>query len=79
MSLQSHSSRSEFWRVISGSGKAEVDGVPRALKVGDEQEAPVGTKHRLSAGKDGMEILEIAFGDFSEDDIIRYEDAYGRV
>ena len=79
LSLQSHSKRSEFWKVISGSGVFEVDGKKVEVAKGDEQEVPLGSKHRMASGSEGMEILEIGLGDFDENDITRYEDKYGRV
>jgi len=79
LSLQSHKQRSEFWRVISGSGKAVIDNRVQEIVSGDELVVPIGIKHRLIASPDGLEILEIAFGEFKEDDIIRYEDKYGRI
>lgn len=79
LSLQSHKNRAEFWHVLNGSGKAEVNGIVRDVKEGDEVEIPLGAKHRLSAGKNSIKVLEIAFGDFDEVDVVRYEDAYGRM
>ncbi len=78
-SLQSHSKRSEFWRVISGSGVSNIDGVESDLNIGDEKFVPVNGKHRVIAGAMGIQILEISFGQFDEGDIIRYEDKYKRV
>ena len=79
LSLQSHSRRSEFWHVISGSGFVEINGVKTTTRSGDEYEIQIGEKHRLSADINGIQVLEIATGDFDEDDIIHYEDKYGRV
>ncbi len=79
LSLQSHAKRSEFWKVVTGSGSCDLNGEKLALYVGDEVSVPVGTRHRLVAYSDGMQILEIATGFFDENDIIRYEDKYGRV
>ena len=78
MSLQSHAKRSEFWHIISGTGVLEIGDIKYNIKEGDEHDAPVGVKHRLSAGPSGLVALEIALGDFDEDDEIRYEDKYGR-
>jgi mannose-6-phosphate isomerase-like protein (cupin superfamily) len=78
LSLQSHAKRAEFWRVISGSGMWEVDEMKQNFSIGDEKFVPQGSKHRLIAGRNGIEILEIALGDFNEEDIVRYEDKYGR-
>lgn len=79
LSLQSHNNRSEFWHVISGYGTVEIGEIKKNTIVGDEHEIKVGEKHRLSAGADGIQVLEIAFGNFDENDIIHYEDKYGRV
>lgn len=79
LSLQSHTKRSEFWRVVNGDGIFEIDNKKYIVEKGDEKEVGIGAKHRMQAGSDGMEVLEIATGDFDENDIIRYEDKYGRV
>ena len=79
LSLQSHNKRSEFWRVISGSGVFEIDNNKYDVKVGDEKNIPLGVLHRISAGSEGLSVLEIATGEFDENDIIRYEDDYGRI
>ena len=78
LSLQSHEKRSEFWKIIKGNGIVEIGDLRNEAKEGDEYEIPVGAKHRLSAGNEGIEVLEIATGEFDENDIIRYEDKYGR-
>jgi len=78
LSLQSHAKREEFWRIISGEGTAEIGGERLNVKSGDELTVPIGVKHRLSAGAADLNVLEISFGDFAEDDITRYEDKYGR-
>lgn len=79
LSLQSHAHRSEFWHVISGSGKVEIASVVQDTTEGGEYEIAVGEKHRLSAGPNGLQVLEIATGEFDEEDIVHYEDKYGRV
>ncbi|HNZ55347.1 MAG TPA: phosphomannose isomerase type II C-terminal cupin domain [Candidatus Paceibacterota bacterium] len=79
LSLQSHQKRSEFWRVLAGSGFVQVGEGERPLSVGDEVEIPLGAKHQLSAGPDGLEVLEISLGEFAEEDIVRYKDKYGRI
>ena len=79
LSLQSHAHRSEFWHVITGSGTVEIGEIKKNTIVGDEHEIEIGEKHRLGAGPDGIQILEIAIGDFDEEDIVHYEDKYGRV
>ena len=79
LSLQSHNSRSEFWHVITGSGIVEIGEIKINTIAGDEHEIEIGEKHRLSAGSDGIQVLEIAIGNFDESDIVHYEDKYGRV
>jgi mannose-6-phosphate isomerase-like protein (cupin superfamily) len=78
LSLQSHKKRSEFWKIIKGNGIVEIGDLKSEAKEGDEYEISVGAKHRLSAGNGGIEVLEISTGEFDENDIIRYEDKYGR-
>jgi mannose-6-phosphate isomerase-like protein (cupin superfamily) len=79
LSLQSHNNRAEFWHVLEGSGKFEIDGLIKEVRSSDEAEVPIGAKHRMSAGDSGMKVLEISSGDFDENDIVRYEDVYGRI
>jgi mannose-1-phosphate guanylyltransferase/mannose-6-phosphate isomerase len=79
LSLQSHAKRAEFWCIIDGSGRAEIGTEIYKLKKQMELVVPKKTKHRLAAGINGLKVLEISFGDFSEDDIVRYQDKYGRI
>lgn len=78
LSLQSHTKRAEFWHVISGTGTIEVGDMKYEVSAGEEYQCPVGVKHRMHAGSEGLNILEIATGEFDESDITRYEDKYGR-
>ena len=79
LSLQLHNKRSEFWRVISGSATAVIDDKTVKLHLGDELFVPPGSVHRLTGSQeDGSQILEIAIGDFSEDDIVRLDDGWDR-
>jgi len=78
-SLQYHNSRKEFWKVIEGNAIFEIDGKKIEAKTGDEFEIEVKMTHRL-VGKDApAKILEISFGEFDENDIVRLEDDYGRI
>jgi len=79
LSLQSHNKREEFWRVIDGDGIFEIGDKKYIVEKGIEQYIPIKTKHQMKAGMTGMEVLEISFGDFDENDIVRYHDKYGRV
>ena len=80
LSLQSHQKRSEHWVVLSGSATVQVGEKTFDLGSGDDADVPVGVKHRISnPGNSRLEILESQFGDYlGEDDIVRYEDRYGR-
>lgn len=81
LSLQTHEHRDEMWIVLDGVGWAEVDG--RHIPLSEfEQKVWVGRgePHRLVASDvDALVVLEIAFGDFDERDIVRLDDKYGRV
>jgi mannose-6-phosphate isomerase-like protein (cupin superfamily) len=78
LSLQSHERRSEFEHVISGAGFLRIGDEMHEVKAGDEYEVPVGVKHQMSAGPEGLQFLEISSGAFDEEDITRFEDKYGR-
>lgn len=78
-SLQKHTKRSEFWRVIGGSGLITVEEQEFEVAIGDEVFINVGELHRAQGGDEGLKLLEIAFGEFDENDIERIEDDYGRV
>ncbi|MDB5264528.1 MAG: mannose-6-phosphate isomerase, type 2 [Parcubacteria group bacterium] len=78
-SLQKHSRRSEFWQVIEGSGTVHIGDVEKEVSVGDRIEIPVDTLHRLTGGPAGIKVLEIARGEFDENDIERVEDDFGRI
>lgn len=78
LSLQSHQKRAEFWKVLTGDGFFEIGENKYEVKKGDEYFVKIGEKHRMGAENSILEVLEIAFGDFNENDIIRYEDKYGR-
>jgi mannose-6-phosphate isomerase len=78
LSLQYHSKRQEFWKVISGNPKIIIGDEIFDSNAGDEFTVPINTKHRISAMNDDVVILEISTGEFDEDDIVRVEDIYGR-
>lgn len=77
-SLQKHSKRSEFWRVLSGNPEITIGSQIITAKVGDEFEILPETNHRVIASAENVSILEISRGEFDENDIIRIEDKYGR-
>ncbi len=78
LSLQTHKNRDEFWRVVKGSGVVHIGDVDHAAHEGDTFFIPRHSKHRAQGGSEDLILLEIAFGEFDENDITRYEDRYGR-
>lgn len=77
-SLQKHAKRSEFWRVVDGSGRITVGDETRPFNKGDEALVPQGTLHRLEGGPEGMTVMELINGQYEEEDIERVEDDFGR-
>jgi mannose-6-phosphate isomerase-like protein (cupin superfamily) len=78
LSLQYHNLRREFWKVITGPVTVEIGDKKFTGKEGDEFEVPVKTNHRLAASEKDALVLEISYGRFDEDDIVRVEDDFGR-
>lgn len=78
LSLQHHKNRDEFWHVISGEGTATVGDVTTPLRAGSEHFVLRGQAHSLAAAYTTLVVLEIALGDFDENDIVRIQDKYGR-
>ncbi len=79
-SLQMHRSRAEHWVVVRGSAEVTCDDETYTLNENQSTYIPVGSKHRISnPGTDPLELIEIQTGSrISEDDIVRFEDTYGR-
>lgn len=81
LSLQKHHHRAEHWIVVSGT--AEVTNGDQVILLTENQSTyiPLGTVHRLAnPGKVPLEIIEVQSGSYlGEDDIVRFEDTYGRV
>jgi mannose-1-phosphate guanylyltransferase/mannose-6-phosphate isomerase len=80
LSLQLHHHRSEHWVVVSGTAEVELDGEIRLLRKGESTFVRSGMKHRLrNPGVIPLEVIEVQLGEYlEEDDIIRFEDDYGR-
>ena len=80
LSLQMHHHRAEHWIVVSGT--AEVTNGDQVIMLTENQSTyiPLGQKHRLAnPGKVPLEIIEVQSGSYlGEDDIVRFEDTYGR-
>lgn len=82
LSLQSHDHREEHWIVAHGVGTVQIDQSIIGVHCGSSVFIPKGAKHRLTntGDKESLIITEVQIGDyFGEDDIIRYEDIYGRI
>ena len=80
ISLQSHKFRAEHWFIVSGQGTAEVDEMEINVVPGDSVDVPIGFKHRISCSESSpLVFIEVQTGSsFAEDDIVRYEDDFGR-
>lgn len=81
LSLQKHHHRAEHWIVVRGT--AEVTNGDQVILLTENQSTyiPLGTVHRLAnPGKVPLEIIEVQSGSYlGEDDIVRFDDTYGRV
>jgi mannose-6-phosphate isomerase-like protein (cupin superfamily) len=78
LSLQLHHKRQEYWRVVSGTPLITIGEDTVMAQPGEEFFIDVETTHRLAGGETGTVILEIMRGEYDENDIVRFEDAYGR-
>lgn len=75
MNYHSHEKRNEIWTVVSGSGKAIVDGVQQIIGPGDVIRMQAGQKHMVIAGDDVLQLIEVQLGrDVSVADKKKYED-----
>jgi mannose-1-phosphate guanylyltransferase/mannose-6-phosphate isomerase len=80
LSLQMHHHRAEHWIVVKGTAVVEKDGVEELLAENQSTYIPLGCRHRLTnPGKIAVEMIEVQSGPYlGEDDIVRFEDRYGR-
>jgi mannose-1-phosphate guanylyltransferase/mannose-6-phosphate isomerase len=80
LSLQKHHHRAEHWIVVSGTAEVTCD--DKVFLLGENQSTyiPLGSKHRLrNPGKLPLEMIEVQYGSYlGEDDIVRFDDVYGR-
>lgn len=81
LSLQSHNFRSEHWVVLTGKAKVILEGQDLILSPGHSIDIPLKAIHSLqNPFEEDLEVIEVQKGDpLIEEDIIRYEDMYGRV
>jgi mannose-1-phosphate guanylyltransferase/mannose-6-phosphate isomerase len=73
LSLQSHAGRAELWIVVDDGALVRVGDEERTCKTGDEIWIPANEQHRLSCTGD-KPVLEVAFGNWQQDDIKHYDD-----
>jgi mannose-1-phosphate guanylyltransferase / mannose-6-phosphate isomerase len=80
LSLQMHHHRAEHWIVVRGTARVTRGAETFLLTENESTYIPTGTRHRLeNPGKLALEIIEVQSGAYlGEDDIVRFEDAYGR-
>ena len=80
LSLQMHHHRSEHWIVVSGTAKVACDDRTFLVAANESTYIPIGSKHRLeNPGVVDLVMIEVQCGDYlGEDDIVRFDDVYGR-
>ena len=80
LSLQMHHKRAEHWIVVGGSARVTVGDTVTVLTENQYAHIPLGEKHRLeNPGDVPLHLIEVQCGSYlGEDDIVRFEDAYGR-
>ena len=80
LSYQLHYHRSEHWIVVKGMAKVTIDGKEFFVRSGESTFVRSGVKHRLeNPGKIPLEVIEIQVGEYlEEDDIVRFDDDWGR-
>lgn len=80
LSLQMHHHRAEHWVVVSGTAKVVTGGQEKILSENQSTYIPLGVTHRLeNPGVIPLELIEVQSGSYlGEDDIVRFEDVYGR-
>lgn len=78
LSLQTHTTREEYWYVLEGNPQITLDDDVFDAEPHQEIFVKQGQKHRIAAPTNRVVILEIAYGHFDEGDIVRLEDKYNR-
>ena len=81
LSLQMHHHRAEHWVIVSGTAEVQVDDRIQTLIEDQSVYIPIGSKHRLrNHEKRPLTIIEVQTGNYlGEDDIVRFDDIYGRL
>jgi len=80
LSLQSHNHRSEHWVIVKGTAKVQIGKDLHILRPNQSVYIPIEVLHRMeNIGEDMVEFIETQIGNYlGEDDIVRYEDDFGR-
>ncbi len=78
LSLQSHTGRAELWIILDEGAVIQIEDNLLHPKAGDEIWIPAGARHRLGSNGPEVRVLEVAFGNWHQEDITRYADDYGR-
>jgi mannose-1-phosphate guanylyltransferase/mannose-6-phosphate isomerase len=80
LSLQKHFHRSEHWVVVKGTAEVTLGDEVRCVHENESIYIPIGSVHRLAnPGRIPLELIEVQVGSYlGEDDIVRFDDVYGR-
>ena len=78
LSLQSHTGRAELWIVLDDGAIVQINDQVFQPKAGDKVWIPAKASHRLSSSGPEVRVLEVAFGNWQQADITRYDDDYHR-
>ena len=78
LSLQSHTARAELWIVLDAGAEVQLGDEIIYPDAGDEIWIQANTRHRLGSNGPGVRVLEIAFGNWQQADITRFDDDYSR-
>ncbi|KID57935.1 mannose-1-phosphate guanyltransferase [Pseudoalteromonas luteoviolacea] len=81
LSVQMHHHRAEHWIVVSGTAKVQIDDTEQFVTENESVYIPITAVHALeNPGKVDLELIEVQSGSYlGEDDIVRFQDRYGRV
>lgn len=79
LSLQSHTGRAELWIVLDDGALVQLGEETREYRAGEEIWIGANQKHRLACkGPGPVRVLEVAFGNWQQEDITRYADDFNR-
>jgi mannose-1-phosphate guanylyltransferase/mannose-6-phosphate isomerase len=78
LSLQAHTGRAELWLVLDDGAVVQIGEELFYPQAGQELWIPANAKHRLSSNGPTVRVLEVAFGNWQQADITRFDDDYQR-